>query len=127
LAKTQRPITYSTLNYRAETHLFQNDIPLQREKITTEVSHHLWFSDKDYERLGMLIKWNPAIKTEQDKEGLLKALLDDRIDIITTDHAPHTLEEKEKPYFQSMSGARWFSTLSIACWNFINKNSFQKK
>jgi dihydroorotase len=67
--------------------------------------HHLWFSDKDYERLGMLIKWNPAIKTEQDKEGLLKALLDDRIDIITTDHAPHTLEEKQKPYFQSMSGA----------------------
>jgi dihydroorotase len=57
--------------------------------------HHLWFSDKDYERLGMLIKWNPAIKTEQDKEGL-KALLDDRIDIITTH--PHTLEEKEKPY-----------------------------
>jgi dihydroorotase len=65
--------------------------------------HHLWFSDKDYERLGMLIKWNPAIKTEQDKEGLLKALLDDRIDIITTDHAP--LGGKAKPYFQSMSGA----------------------
>ena len=53
----------------------------------------------------MLIKWNPAIKSEKDKQGLLKALLDDRIDIITTDHAPHTLEEKEKPYFQSMSGA----------------------
>ena len=94
------------LTTEAETHLFQNDIPLQEKKITTEVSvHHLWFSDKDYERLGMLIKWNPAIKTEQDKKGLLKALLDDRIDIITTDHAPHTLEEKQKPYFQSMSGA----------------------
>lgn len=94
------------LTTEAETHLFQNDIPLQEKKITTEVSvHHLWFSDKDYERLGMLIKWNPAIKTEQDKEGLLKALLDDKIDIITTDHAPHTLEEKQKPYFQSMSGA----------------------
>jgi dihydroorotase len=53
----------------------------------------------------MLIKWNPAIKTKEDKEGLLKALLDDRIDMITTDHAPHTLEEKQKPYFQSMSGA----------------------
>lgn len=90
----------------AETHLFQNDIPLTEKKITTEVSiHHLWFSDKDYDRLGMLIKWNPAIKTEQDKKGLLTALLDDRIDIITTDHAPHTLEEKEQPYFQSMSGA----------------------
>jgi dihydroorotase len=94
------------LTTEAETHLFQNDIPLQEKKITTEVSvHHLWFSDKDYDRLGMLIKWNPAIKTEQDKDGLLKALLDDRIDIITTDHAPHTLEEKQQPYFQSMSGA----------------------
>jgi dihydroorotase len=94
------------LTTEAETHLFQNDIPLKEKKITTEVSvHHLWFSDKDYERLGMLIKWNPAIKSEKDKQGLLKALLDDRIDIITTDHAPHTLEEKEKPYFQSMSGA----------------------
>ena len=94
------------LTTETETHLFQNDIPLIEKKITTEVSvHHLWFSDKDYDRLGMLIKWNPAIKSEKDKQGLLKALLDDRIDIITTDHAPHTLEEKEKPYFQSMSGA----------------------
>jgi dihydroorotase len=65
----------------------------------------LWFSDKDYQQLGALIKWNPAIKTERDKKGLLKALLDDRIDIVTTDHAPHSLEEKQKPYFQSMSGA----------------------
>jgi dihydroorotase len=63
--------------------------------------HHLWFSDKDYERLGMLIKWNPAIKTEQDKEGL-KALLDDRIDIITTHHI---LWRKSKNPIQSMSGA----------------------
>jgi dihydroorotase len=94
------------LTTEAETHLFRNDIPLQEKNITTEVSvHHLWFSDKDYQQLGTLIKWNPAIKTEKDKKGLLKALLDDRIDIITTDHAPHTLEEKLKPYFQSMSGA----------------------
>jgi dihydroorotase len=94
------------LTTEAETHLFRNDIPLQQKKITTEVSvHHLWFSDKDYERLGMLIKWNPAIKTQKDKEGLLQALIDDRIDLITTDHAPHTLEEKQQPYFQSMSGA----------------------
>lgn len=94
------------LTTEAETHLFRNDIPLQQKKITTEVSvHHLWFSDKDYERLGMLIKWNPAIKTQKDKEGLLQALIDDRIDLVTTDHAPHTLEEKQQPYFQSMSGA----------------------
>jgi dihydroorotase len=94
------------LTTEAETHLFRNDIPLQEKNITTEVSvHHLWFSDTDYKRLGTLIKWNPAIKTEKDKIGLLKALLDDRIDIVTTDHAPHTLDEKLKPYFQAMSGA----------------------
>lgn len=94
------------LTTEAETHLFRNDIPLGEKNITTEVSvHHLWFSDIDYKRLGTLIKWNPAIKTEKDKKGLLKALLDDRIDIVTTDHAPHTLDEKQKPYFQSMSGA----------------------
>lgn len=94
------------LTTEAETHLFQNDIPLEEKRITTEVSvHHLWFSDHDYDRLGVLIKWNPAIKTEKDKHGLMAALLDDRIDIITTDHAPHTLEEKQKTYFQSMSGA----------------------
>jgi len=94
------------LTTEAETHLFRNDIPLHEKNITTEVSaHHLWFSDIDYKRLGTLIKWNPAIKTEKDKRGLLNALLDDRIDIVTTDHAPHTEEEKQKPYFQSMSGA----------------------
>lgn len=94
------------LTTEAETHLFRNDIPLEQKNITTEVSvHHLWFSDKDYKHLGKLIKWNPSIKTEKDKDGLLNALLDDRIDIVTTDHAPHTLDEKLKPYFQSMSGA----------------------
>lgn len=94
------------LSTAKETDLFRNDIPLEAKNITTEVSvHHLWFTDQDYKRLGVLIKWNPAIKTQKDKDGLLAALLDDRIDLITTDHAPHTLEEKQKPYFQSMSGA----------------------
>ncbi|MFZ5432114.1 MAG: dihydroorotase [Bacteroidota bacterium] len=90
----------------AETNLFRNDIPLIEKNITAEVSvHHLWFSDKDYQKLGNLIKWNPAIKTEADKQGLLQALIDNRIDIVTSDHAPHTLEEKQRPYLQSMSGA----------------------
>jgi dihydroorotase len=94
------------LTTAAETDLFRNDVPLREKKITTEVSvHHLWFSDQDYAKLGTLIKWNPAIKTEKDRLGLLQALIDDRIDIVTTDHAPHTLEEKNKPYFQAMSGA----------------------
>jgi dihydroorotase len=94
------------LSTAAETVLFKNDIPLNEKRITTEVSvHHLWFTDQDYEKLGVKIKWNPAIKTQKDKDGLLQALIDDRIDIITTDHAPHLMEEKNKPYFQSMSGA----------------------
>lgn len=94
------------LTTEAETHLFRNDISLEEKNITTEVSvHHLWFSDKDYARLGTLIKWNPAIKTEKDKIGLLQALVDDRIDIVTTDHAPHTLAEKQQSYFKAMSGA----------------------
>jgi dihydroorotase len=94
------------LSTAMETDLFTNEIPLEEKKITTEVSvHHIWFTDKDYERLGKKIKWNPAVKTQADKEGLFAALLDDRIDIITTDHAPHTWEEKDKPYFSSMSGA----------------------
>lgn len=94
------------LSTEAETRLFRNDIPLREKRITTEVSvHHLWFCDEDYERLGARIKWNPAIKTDRDRQGLLQALIDDRIDIVTTDHAPHAIEEKLRPYFQSMSGA----------------------
>lgn len=94
------------LSTAKETALFTNKVPLAQKKITTEVSvHHLWFCDSDYARLGKKIKWNPAIKTKADKEGLLQALIDDRIDIVTTDHAPHTWAEKDKPYFQSMSGA----------------------
>lgn len=93
------------LTTEAETHLFRNDIPLSEKNITTEVTvQHLWFSDKDYAHLGNRLKWNPAVKTEHDREGLFKALLDNRIDLITTDHAPHTPEEKDRPYFQSMSG-----------------------
>ncbi|TDS56955.1 dihydroorotase [Myroides indicus] len=88
-----------------ETALFRNDIPLKDKKITAEVCvHHLWFTDKDYEAKGNLIKWNPAVKTEKDREGLWKALLDGRIDVIATDHAPHTLEEKNRPYTQAPSG-----------------------
>lgn len=93
------------LSTEAETHLFRNDIPLCEKRVTTEVSvQHLWFSDQDYERLGPLIKWNPAIKSEKDRKGLLQALIDDRIDIVTTDHAPHLWEEKQQSYFKSPSG-----------------------
>lgn len=88
-----------------ETELFTNDIPLKDKKITAEVCvHHLYFSDEDYAKKGNFIKWNPAVKTAQDRALLWKALLDDRIDVIATDHAPHTLEEKSQQYLQAPSG-----------------------
>ena len=88
-----------------ETELFRNDIPLKDKMITAEVCvHHLTFTDVDYETKGTLIKWNPAVKTQKDKDGLWKALLDDRIDVIATDHAPHTWEEKQNVYTKAPSG-----------------------
>ena len=88
-----------------EMNLFGNDRPLADKMITAEVCvHHLWFSDKDYQIFGNRIKWNPAIKSENDREALWKALLEDRIDIIATDHAPHTLEEKANKYLTAPSG-----------------------
>ena len=93
------------LSTAKETGLFRNDIPLEQKQITAEVCvHHLWFSDEDYKTKGTHIKWNPAVKTAADRKGLWKALLDDRIDIIASDHAPHTLEEKANPYMQAPSG-----------------------
>jgi dihydroorotase len=93
------------LSTEKETHLFRNDIPLEEKQITAEVCiHHLWFSDKDYEEKGTHIKWNPAVKTEKDRLGLWKALLDDRIDVLATDHAPHTLDEKNNNYLNAPSG-----------------------
>lgn len=88
-----------------ETELFRNDIPLEDKKITAEVCiHHLWFSEEDYDTKGTLIKWNPAVKTAADRDQLWEALLDDRIDVVATDHAPHTLEEKNNVYTSAPSG-----------------------
>ncbi len=88
-----------------ELELFRNDIPLEQKQITSEACiHHLWFTDADYVSKGSLIKWNPAVKSSADRAAIRQALLDDRIDVIATDHAPHTLEEKARPYFQCPSG-----------------------
>ncbi len=88
-----------------ETMLFENNLPLIEKKITAEACvHHLWFSDEDYIKHGTKIKWNPAVKSGQDREGIWKALLDNRIDVVATDHAPHTIEEKSKSYMQAPSG-----------------------
>lgn len=89
----------------AETALFDNTIPLAQKKITAEACvHHLWFNDADYKTLGTRIKWNPAVKTATDQQAIFQALLDDRIDVIATDHAPHTWEEKSNTYFKAPSG-----------------------
>jgi dihydroorotase len=88
-----------------ETELFDNNIPLKDKRITAEACvHHLWFTDDDYATKGNLIKWNPAVKTVDDRDAILKAVLDGRIDVIATDHAPHTTEEKALPYLQAPSG-----------------------
>ncbi|MBK6352619.1 MAG: dihydroorotase [Saprospiraceae bacterium] len=93
------------ISTQAEANLFENNLDIREKRITAEACvHHLWFSDKDYEKLGAKIKWNPAIKTEEDKKGILAALLDNRLDIIATDHAPHSIVEKNGTYFKSLSG-----------------------
>ena len=93
------------LSTAEETELFGNKLPLSEKRITAEVCvHHLWFSDEDYNEKGSFIKWNPAIKTANDRKALLEAVLSDKIDVIATDHAPHTFEEKENSYFKAPSG-----------------------
>lgn len=88
-----------------ELDLFTNKIPLKQKRITAEACiHHLWFNDDDYPKKGNFIKWNPAVKTEYDRAHIFEAVLDGRIDVIATDHAPHTLEEKQLPYLQAPSG-----------------------
>ncbi len=103
--KTDARLHVFHLSTAKETELFTNKIPLEEKKITAEVCiHHLWFDDSDYEKKGTLIKWNPAVKTKKDQDALWEALLDDRIDVIATDHAPHTIEEKENVYTKAPSG-----------------------
>ena len=88
-----------------ELALFSNAIPLEQKMITAEACvHHLWFSDEDYASKGNLIKWNPAVKKASDREAIFQAVLDNRIDVIATDHAPHTIEEKSQSYFKAPSG-----------------------
>ena len=93
------------LSTEKEISLFDNTLPLAKKLITAEVCiHHLWFDESKYAEKGTLIKWNPAVKKASDKEALFQALLDDKLDVIATDHAPHTLEEKSNTYFNAPSG-----------------------
>ncbi len=93
------------ISTKKETGLFTNEVPLKDKKITSEACiHHLWFTEEDYPEKGSFIKWNPAVKSKADRDGVWAALLDDRIDVIATDHAPHTLSEKQNPYTKAPSG-----------------------
>jgi len=105
-----------------ETNLFRNDIPLNQKRITSEACiHHLWFDESNYDEKGTLIKWNPAVKSAKDKEGLWEALLDDRIDIIATDHAPHTIDEKNNKYFKAPSGGPLVQHALVAMLEFYHQ------
>jgi len=111
------------LSTAKETNLFTNKIPLEEKKITAEVCvHHLWFDDSDYDKKGTLIKWNPAVKSAKDKAGLWEALLDDRLDVIATDHAPHTLEEKQNVYTKAPSGGPLVQHALLAMFEAVKSN-----
>lgn len=104
-----------------ETELFDNSIPLAEKRITSEACiHHLWFNDSQYDEKGSLIKWNPAVKTEADRLKIWEAVLDDRIDVIATDHAPHTREEKNNPYTSAPSGGPLVQHALVALMEFVN-------
>ena len=110
------------LSTEKEIALFDNSIPLKDKRITAEVCiHHLWFDDNDYKEKGTFIKWNPAIKKESDKDALFQALLDDKIDVIASDHAPHTLEEKVHTYFNAPSGGPLVQHALPAMMEFVNQ------
>jgi dihydroorotase len=88
-----------------EIDLLENKMPLVEKNITAEVCiHHLWFDQNDYAKKGTLIKWNPSVKKSSDRKALFQAMLDDKLDVIATDHAPHTLNEKNNTYFKAPSG-----------------------
>jgi dihydroorotase len=108
-----------------ELKLFTNDIPLSQKKITAEVCiHHLWFNDSDYDKLGTRIKWNPAVKTQKDQYALMQALIDGTLDVVATDHAPHTLEEKSNVYMKAPSGGPLIQHSLLAMLDFYYQGKF---
>lgn len=108
------------LSSSQETNLLDNKLPLEKKRITAEACvHHLWFNDEDYDSKGTLIKWNPSVKSEADRKAIWEALLDDRIDVIATDHAPHTLEEKRNPYTKAPSGGPLVQHALVAMMEFV--------
>ena len=110
------------LSTEKEIELYDNTLPLAEKRITAEICiHHLWFDESKYEDKGTLIKWNPAVKKASDKKALFQALLDDKLDVIATDHAPHTLEEKSNTYFNAPSGGPLVQHALPAMLSFVNQ------
>lgn len=111
-----------------ETELFDNTIPLEQKRITSEACiHHLWFTDEDYATKGNFIKWNPAVKSAADRDAIWKALLDGRIDVIATDHAPHTIEEKSSKYSSAPSGGPLVQHALQAMLEKVSQNMISKE
>ncbi|MAO72063.1 MAG: dihydroorotase [Flavobacteriales bacterium] len=110
------------LSTEKELELFDNTIPLSEKRITAEVCiHHLWFNEDNYKEKGTHIKWNPAVKKESDRSALFKALLNDKLDVVATDHAPHTIEEKSNTYFKAPSGGPLVQHALVAMLEFYKK------
>lgn len=106
-----------------ELALFDNTIPLKDKRITAEACiHHLWFSDEDYKTKGNFIKWNPAVKQKSDRDAILKAVIENKIDVIATDHAPHTLEEKSQSYSKAPSGGPLVQHAVLAMLELVRQN-----
>ena len=106
-----------------ELELFEQGTDFEKKKITAEVCvHHLWFTDNDYETKGSLIKWNPAVKSKHDRDSLVAALLNDKLDVVATDHAPHTIEEKQSKYFKSPSGGPMVQHALVAMLELVHRN-----
>jgi dihydroorotase len=110
------------LSSAKEMELFDNSIPLEEKMITAEACiHHLWFSDEDYEEKGNFIKWNPAVKSAADRDALFNAVLNDTLDVVATDHAPHTLEEKERVFFSAPSGGPMVQHALVSMLEFVQQ------
>ncbi|MEM6261939.1 MAG: dihydroorotase [Bacteroidota bacterium] len=108
-----------------ELTLFRNDIPLEQKRITSEACiHHLWFTEEFYDEKGTLIKWNPAVKKSSDRDAIRAAVNDGRIDVIATDHAPHTTEEKSRPYTKAPSGGPLVQHSLVAMMDMVKQGVF---
>ena len=110
------------ISTKDELELFDNSIPLEQKRITAEACiHHLWFDRSDYDEKGAFIKWNPAVKDREDRDAIFNAVLDNRIDVLATDHAPHTLEEKQGNYFKAPSGGPLVQHCLAAAMEFVKR------